>query len=167
MKNEQPQNPFAVNVRYGQLRCPSCWRVFEGWKRSLAVVLHYVQECRGSLVDSAIESYVLFVLGRIELRMNQRDLVHFAATAGFFSVRNGSDSKSLHSLRRLGIVSISGRPDAPMAERYWHITRLGSLVDQAQRERESELEARERISRTRQRAAGASRDPKTERGGMR
>lgn len=153
MRDQNDKNPFAMHVGWGQLRCPKCWRLFDGWDRSRRVVLHYLQECRGGLGDRAIESYVLFVLGRIELRMNQRDLVHFAATAGFFSVRNGSDSKSLHSLRRLGIVSLSGRPDAPMAERYWHITQLGSLVDQAQREREREMEARERLSSGRRNAA--------------
>jgi hypothetical protein len=138
-------NPFAAHTRQGQLRCTICWHVFEGWDRALKTVTHYLEECHGDLLDPEIRRFVYFVLGRIELRMNQRKMLELAyARRRFFSIGSKPDSISLHSLRRRRFMTLSGHEGAPLLERYWHITHLGELVYLAYMAREREIEGRER-----------------------
>ena len=110
-------------------------------------MLHYLQECSGRLSDPEIRELVFHVLGRLELRMNQRALLRFARGARFFAVTSSADSISLHSLRRVGMMTLSGRVDAPMRERFWHITALGEVVLEAIDEREREIANREKSVR--------------------
>jgi len=139
-------NPFAQNASYGELRCPICWRCFHGWNRALQVVRHYVQDCRGDLLSEDVRSYVYYVLSRIELRLNQRALLRYARDAGFFAVGSMPDAISCHSLKRLGLLTLSGHLGAPLIERYWHITLLGELVLAAIEDREQEIDDRERTA---------------------
>lgn len=141
-------DPFSYNAGYREKRCPICWRSFGGWNCAVRVVLHYLQDCRGRLADGKIREQVFRVLGRIELRMNQRALLRYAREARFFAVTSKADSISLHSLRRLGMMTIFGRPAAPLRDRFWHITALGDLVLEAFDEREREIAGRKRTART-------------------
>lgn len=138
--------------------CPSCARRFWGWKARRSAVFHYLQDCHGSVADERIAERVEWVLGRLELRLNQRALLRYANAVGFFAVTSQPDSVSLHSLGRLGLVTQCGHPGAPMQERFWHITELGRLVLAAIDRRETDIGARSRPTQNPRRRRQAPRE---------
>jgi hypothetical protein len=135
-----------------EVRCPECGKLFAQWNARMKAALHYI-EAHGQLLKSksreAITREVLERAGKYELRLNQRNLLEYAATRTFFIIKVREDSLSAHSLEKLGMLAKCSTDDTPMRERFWVITTLGRLVIEAYRQRERAVSRRSREARKR------------------
>lgn len=133
------------------VRCPDCTATFEGITARFKASLHFAAEHTSRLKNGDVTTSraVITVLGKRELRLNQRVLLAYASVNTFFALTDGPDSVSAHSLSRLGLLARCGDDATPMRERYWHITVSGRILHEAYTRRYGEVEKRERITRRR------------------
>lgn len=123
-------------------RCPRCPELsFEGpvWRLHLAEHLH--REHRG-LVRGEIRDWCEDAFEGVELRATQRAILLFALDAGSFTVEEGRDSQSLHSMKKRGWFAALDR--GGMREREWTLTDLGRAVARGALERARKLGERVR-----------------------
>lgn len=129
-------------------RCPFCRRdSFEGpvWRLHLAEHLFREHPAR---VEGEVRDFCETAFELVELRAVQRALLLFGLQHQSFTIEQGGDSISLHSMERRGWVRSDEAGE--MRERRWWLTRLGVAVARGalQRLRAVDQRVRHPVART-------------------